>query len=216
MEILPKKILSVVDAHTFKLDKSDKYHLSIQISDDLVKICCIEHDTIDCLLLAIYEMPYTKNDPLYIKQLEHIYNEDYFLIKKRWYSVTLSISNHKFTLLPDLLLSKNNLSVYMHVACGLDCQHEIRSFTHALAKMAVVFSENSVVLNWFRKRYTDSNFHVIHQVNAIIEGLRLEHPSMHKTIVFAWLDLHYLHIAVRDKTGLLYYNSFVYETSEDF
>lgn len=82
MEILPKKILSVVDAHTFKLDKSDKYHLSIQISDDLVKICCIEHDTIDCLLLAIYEMPYTKNDPLYIKQLEHIYNEDYFLIKK--------------------------------------------------------------------------------------------------------------------------------------
>jgi hypothetical protein len=161
-------------------------------------------------------MPLDKNGPDYIKNLEQLYNEDFFLIKKNWCSVTLSISNQKFTFVPHLLLSKKDLSTYMHVACGVDPNDEVTSFTHALAKVSLVFSENAAVLNWFRKRYTGSNFHIIHQANAIIEGLQLESPSIHKTELFVWLEEHYLHIVVRNKTNLLYYNSFAYETCQDF
>ncbi|MBX9889666.1 MAG: DUF3822 family protein [Amoebophilaceae bacterium] len=214
--MLPKKILSVVATHTFNLDKSHQYHLSITISHGMVKICCIEHETKNCLLLAAYEMALDKNQASYIKQLEQIYNEDYFLIKKNWHAVTLSISNQKFTLVPDLLLNKNQLPIYMHVACGLDVKDEVRSFTHVLAKMSLVFAENAAVLDWFKQRYTDSNFHIIHQASAIIEGMHLEHPVIHKTLLFVWLDQHYLHIIARNKANLLYYNAFAYETCHDF
>lgn len=216
MDVLPKKILSVVHTKKFNPNKSINYHLSISIGHSLLKICCIERNTQECLLLGIYELPLDKNHPNYIKCLEQCYNEDFFLIKKDWCSVTLSISNQKFTLLPHLLLSKKDLSTYMHVACGLDPNDEVTFFTHALAKISVVFSENTTVLNWFRERYVSSNFQIIHQANAIIEGLQLECPSIHNIALFIWLESCYLHIIVHSKTKLRYYNIFTYETCNDF
>ncbi|ROT47795.1 DUF3822 family protein [Candidatus Cardinium hertigii] len=216
MEVFPKKILSVVHANKFNLDKSINYHLSINIGHGLIKVCCIEYTTQACLLLGVYALPLDKNHPSYINSLEKLYNEYFFLIKKNWCSVTLSISNQKFTLLPHLLLSKNDLSIYMHVACGVDPNDEVTSFTHALAKVSVVFSENAAVLNWFRKRYSDTNFHIIHQTNAIIEGLQVECTPLHKTELFVWLEERHLHIVVHNKRKLLYCNIFAYETCDDF
>lgn len=101
----------------------------------------------------------------------------------------------------------------MHVACGVDPHDEVISFTHAFAKMSVVFSENASVLDWFRKRYTGSNFHIIHQANAIIEGFQIE--CAHKAELFVWLAEDYLYILVHNKRKLLYCNLFAYKTSHD-
>ncbi|WP_419241330.1 DUF3822 family protein [Cardinium endosymbiont of Nabis limbatus] len=214
MEVFPKKILSVVHPGKFNFDKSINYHLSINIGHGLIKVCCIEHATQECLLLGIYALPLDKNHPSYIKSLEQFYNQDFFLIKKNWRSVTLSISNQKFTLLPHLLLSTKDLLSYMHVACGVDPNDEVISFTHLLAKISVVFSENAAVLDWFRKRYTGSNFHIIHQANAIIEGCQVE--CLPKTELFVWLTEDYLYIVVYNKGKLSYCNLFTYTTSDDF
>lgn len=214
MEVFPKKILSVVHPSKFNFDKSTNYHLSINIGYGLIKVCCIEQATQECLLLGIYTLPLDKNDPNYIKSLEQLYNQDFFLIKKNWRSVTLSISNQKFTLLPHLLLSTKDLFTYMHVACGVDANDEVICFTHALAKVSVVFSENAAVLDWFRKRYTGSNFYIIHQANAIIEGCQIE--CLPKTELFVWLAEDYLYIVVHNKRKLLYCNLFTYKTSDDF
>lgn len=218
MEVFPKKVLSVVHAKKFNLDKSVNYHLSINIGHGIIKVCCIERSTYECLLLGVYELPLDKSHPSYIKSLEQFYNQAFFLIKKNWFSVTLTLSNQKFTLLPHLLLSKKDLSIYMHVACGLDPNDEVLSFTHALAKVSVVFSENAAVLSWFRKRYTGSSFQIIHQSNAIIEGFQLESSLTYKykTELFVWIEACYCHIVVCDKKKLIYYNTFTYETSDDF
>ncbi|MCT4697497.1 DUF3822 family protein [Candidatus Cardinium sp. TP] len=213
MEVFPKKILSVVHPSKFNFDKSINYHLSINIGHGLIKVCCIERTTQACLLLGIYTLPLDKNHPSYVKSLEQLYNQDFFLIKKNWCSVTLSISNQKFTLLPHLLLSTKDLSTYMHVACGVDPNDEVISFTHALAKVSVVFAENATVLDWFRKRYTGSNFHIVHQANAIIEGCQLE--CLSKAELFVWLAEDYLYIVVHNKRQLLYCNAFAYKTSDD-
>ncbi|MGI2298871.1 DUF3822 family protein [Candidatus Cardinium hertigii] len=213
MEVFPRKILSVVHPSKFNFDKSINYHLSINIGYGLIKVCCIEKTTQACLLLGVYALPLDKNHPTYIKSLEQFYNQDFFLIKKNWFSVTLSISNQKFTLIPHLLLSKKDLLTYMHVACGVDPDDEMISFTHAFAKMSVVFAENASVLDWFRKRYTGSNFHIIHQVNAIIEGFHIE--CLYKSELFVWLAEDYLYILVHNKKKLLYCNLFSYKTSDD-
>jgi len=213
MEVFPRKILSVVHPSKFNFDKSINYHLSINIGYGLIKVCCIEKTTQACLLLGVYALPMDKNHPSYIKSLEQFYNQDFFLIKKDWVSVTLSISNQKFTLIPHLLLSQKDLSTYMHVACGIDPHDEVISFTHAFAKMSVVFSENASVLDWFRKRYTGSNFYIIHQANAIIEGFQIE--CLHKADLFVWLAEDYLYILVHNKRKLLYCNLFSYQTSDD-
>ncbi len=214
MEVFPKKILSVVHSGKFNFDQSTNYHLCINISDGLIKVCCIERTTQECVLLGVYALPLDKNHPNYIKSLEQFYNQDFFLIKKNWSSVTLSISNQKFTFLPHLLLSTKDLATYMHVSCGVDPNDEVISFTHALAKVSVVFSENAAVLDWFRKRYSGSNFHVIHQVNAIIEGSQIE--CLPKAEIFVWLAEDYLYIVVHNKRQLLYCNLFSYKTSDDF
>ncbi|TDG95468.1 DUF3822 family protein [Cardinium endosymbiont of Culicoides punctatus] len=216
MEVFPKKVFSVVYKKKFNLDKSTNYHLSITIGDGIIKVACIEHATYECLLLNVYELPLDKTDPTYIKSLEQFYNQEFFLIKKDWFSVTLSVSNQKFTLFPHLLLSKKDLPIYMHAACGLDPNDEVLVFTHALAKMSVVFSENASVLNWFRKRYTNNNFQIIHQSNAIIEGIQMESTSTYKTELFVWIEASYCHIVVYDKKRILYYNIFTYDTSDDF
>ncbi|CAH2559930.1 DUF3822 family protein [Cardinium endosymbiont of Oedothorax gibbosus] len=214
MEVFPKKILSVIHPSKFNFDKSINYHLSIHIGHGLIKVCCIERTTQECLLLGVYALPLDKNHPSYIRSLEQFYNQDFFLIKKNWSSVTLSISNQKFTLLPHLLLSTKDLFAYMHVACGVDPNDEVISFTHALAKVSVVFSENAAVLDWFRKRYTGSNFHIIHQANAIIEGYQIE--CLPKPKLFVWLAEDYFYIIVHNKRKLLYCNLFTYNTSDDF
>ncbi|WP_243518650.1 MULTISPECIES: DUF3822 family protein [unclassified Candidatus Cardinium] len=214
MEVFPKKILSVVHPSKFNFDKSSHYHLSINIGHGLIKFCCIERTTQECVLLGIYELPMDKNQPSYIKSLEQLYNQDFFLIKKDWSSVTLSVSNRKFTLLPHLLLSKKDLPAYIHVACGVDPNDEVISFTHPLAKVSVVFSENAAVLDWFRKRYTGSNLYIIHQVNAIIQGFQVE--CLPKTELFVWLSEDYFYIVLHKKSKLLYCNLFTYNTADDF
>lgn len=213
MEVFPKKILSVVHPKKFNFDKSINYHLSINIGHGLIKVCCIEQSTQECLLLGIYGLPLDKTHPSYIKSLEQLYNQDFFLIKKNWSSVTLTISNQKFTLLPHLLLSKQDLFTYMHVACGVDPHDQVISFTHALAKVSVVFAENALVLDWFSKRYNGSNFHIIHQANAIIEGFQIE--CLPKAELFIWLSEEYLYIIVYNKRKLVYCNLFTYQTSHD-
>lgn len=213
MEHFPKKILSVVHPKKFSIDKNTNYHLCISIGQALIKFCCIDKNTQACLLLGVYELPVHTAHQQYIKSLEQFYNQDFFLLKKNWYSVTLTIENQKFTLVPHLLLSKQDLSTYMHVAVAIDSNDEIISFTHPLAKVSVVFSENSQVLDWFRQRYTLSNFHIIHQANAIIVGCQTE--CLPKTDLFLWLSKDYFYVVVHNKSKLLYCNLFTYQTWDD-
>lgn len=214
--MFPKKILSIVQEKKFNLHKSIQYHLLITIGHGLLKIGCIECVTKTCLLLGIYEVPLDSQHPDYIKSLERLYNEDFLLIKSDWGAVTLIIANQKFAILPHLLLSKEDLPTYMHVACGVDLADEVISFTHMLAKISVVFAENVTVLNWFRQYYVNSNLQIIHQANAIIAGVQEECASIDGTILFSWLEAQYLHIVVDKRSRLLYYNVFAYESGDDF
>ncbi|MDD9139685.1 MAG: DUF3822 family protein [Candidatus Cardinium sp.] len=215
MEIFPKKLLSVVDTKQFRPDKSTHYHLLINIGAGLIKIGCLAKDSQACLLLDVYAFPVDKQHPSYIQCLEQLYDEVFFLMRKDWYSVTLSITNQKFTLLPHLLLSPKDLMAYMHVVCNVAPSEEVAVFTHALAKLSVVFAEEATVLDWFRKRYSNSRFQIIHQVNAMIEGIQLEYPVSVVPLLFIWLDKNHMHIAAHKNGKLVCYNIFAYETDED-
>lgn len=194
----------------------NQYHLALNFSDSALKVCCIDANREKCLYLATHDFSEGFSSKR-ISVLEKLYQNDPILQARDWLSVTLSIDNQQYTLLPSVLLQEEQLDTYLAFSCPKDASLA-RHFTHNLLPVTVVFGVDRLLYEWFRKIYELAPLQCLHQASSLIEGsfhYVNHHRSTTSNRIFVFIASGYLHIVVLHRYELLYYNRFVYAHIDD-
>ncbi len=166
-------------------------------------------------MLAEYRWP-TELTAQYIQVLEKIYKEEW-LANPSWASVTLSISNQQYSIIPKALFQADKLPEYLNFACPQNLS-TIKYFTHSVPSIVLTFGLDPLAIQWFKKVYSESPLYYIHQASSLIEGsmhyIQDQVPLLSRC-TFVFIESYHFHIIIVEQQQLLYYNRFAYETNED-
>src|SRR3569623_255303 len=212
-----KKYQSLLAIKDKKLNSAHlpQCHLSIHVSDTYFRVSCVNAITTQCLFLETYILTYKHYDQR-VQAIKQLYQDHPLLAAESWLTVTLCIDNQQYTLIPKEFFQEENLADYLNFICVIDT-NTISHYTHASLNMTVAFAIDPWLLSWFKTTYRNSQPHIIHQANSLIQGTwaYLEANELHpspKVLVF--VTSNHLHITVIKKSRLLYYNRFEYTSSD--
>ena len=196
-----------------------QYHLAISLGSSHIRICCIDQTTYQCLLLQEYRIKevWEKGFTTFAEQ---IFYQEPLLNASHWSAITLCIQNQTYTLIPTQMLQKNNIEDYLKLACPITSNTDIvKHFTHQYLGVAMIFSMNKSILNWFESTYRHTRFQVIHQGSSFIASVWMYLKTYKPTqlpVVFVFGEPAHIHVIVIQNTKLLYYNRFMYQDSDEF
>ena len=208
-------LLTVRDTR-FDIDQLNRYHLSIQVSDQTLKVSCVEPTTRKCLLLMTYRLAHGQAQHS-VSAIEHVYREHPLLATDNWAAATLCVDNQQYTLVPERLFQAEKAAVYLDFACARG-DYTVQHFVHPSLNVAIAFATEPALLHWFQTTYSKTPLCTIHQANSVIEGVwhylkgyRLgSNPK-----IFAFVQPMHLHITAMQRGSLLYYNRFRYANSDE-
>ena len=201
----------------FDVESLDRYNLSIQLADNDFQLCISDSKTNGCLLLEDYILNDTGSIQALIATLSQLFENHHLLHAGFWNSVKFSIKNVKFTLVPGSLFEKDNIADYLKLSCETNPDEEkIHYYKHIKTDAVAVFSANTKFTDWLFSLYPNSTVHVIHQGNALIEGILNYDDHNEDRSMYIFTDRGHVSIIITKNRKLELYNKFAYSTSSEY
>jgi len=199
----------------FNVEKIDLYNLSLQISEDLFRVCITDTKNNRCLLLEDYQFTEVKTVSDLINQLELIFDDHHVLKAGYWKSIKLSIKNKSFSLVPDSLFDKDYLKEYLNINCTINGK-EIYYHKQKTTDTVNIFPADKKLIEWFKAKYPLKPIRFFHYTSSFIEGLMIDKALQEERSVFIASEKNFLTVLVKKNKRLEFCNTFYYATPEDF
>ena len=189
-------------------------HLSIQLSLDGFSFCIINKDSNQINTIKYFSFPNNSPTPQeHLKNVEQLFESEEQL-QKRYHSVNITHVNDLSTLVPKPLFDKKHLNNYIKYSSKTYKNDYIvydEIDNHDIINVYIPFVN---INNFFLERF--GSFEYKHFSTILIKNLLntykfSEHPHM-----FVNLDNNHFEIVVIANNKLILYNSFNYQTKEDF
>ncbi|MDN5201401.1 DUF3822 family protein [Fulvivirgaceae bacterium BMA10] len=211
------RLVKKIKDDKFDVDGLHHYNLSIQIGDTDFQVCIADANSNQCLLLEDYILNDVDSSDELIDIISSLFDNHHLLKAGFWSTVKVSLKNPKFTLVPENLFQKESLPDYLKLNCTLDPVKEELNYYKQIKSDAVgVFSGDKNLLDWLRSVYPNITLQVIHQTNALIEGVLSYEDHTDAKSMFIFTDRNNLTIIVAANKKLIYCNKFVYNTTNAF
>ncbi|OJW66756.1 MAG: hypothetical protein BGO68_00260 [Candidatus Amoebophilus sp. 36-38] len=154
----------------------------------------------------------------YLDTLKQLFQEHPFLATSAWRQVAICFENQQYTLVPIPLFQEKSSIDYLKLAVNIE-NESVKYCLHPDLNIAVVFGVDAAVATWLQKGYTQDHCHILHQASSLIEGT-IGYANAKKMgvepKVFVLAEMDHMHITVIEKSQLLYYNRFAYNSSDEF
>lgn len=211
------RLVKKIKDDKFDVEGLHHYDLAIQLSDNDFQLCISDSRSTSCLLLEDYILNDTDSIEELIKTLSQLFENHHLLHAGFWNSVKFIIKNINFTLVPSSLFDKDQLADYLKLSCDVNPDNEnIHYYKHIKTDAVAVFSANKKFSDWLSSLYPNSTVHVIHQGNALIEGvLNYEDHDSGKSM-YLFTDRNHLSIIITNNRKLEFYNKFPINTTSDY
>jgi len=209
-------VISVKDKR-FSVYRLGQYYLLISIGSNRLRISCVDQVSSRCLLMEAYQID-ADNSTQYLTILQQLFREHPFIATSAWKKVVLCFENQQYTLVPSALFQENNSADYLKLAVDIADQ-AVKHCIHTDLGLAVVFAVDESIANWLQKGYTAEHCCIIHQANSLIAGTAayIQAKKLYaEAKVFVLAESGHMHITVVEKSQLLYYNRFAYNSSDEF
>ena len=201
----------------FDVESLDHYNLSVQLAENDFQVCITDSKTNNCLLLEDYILNDCKSVEALIATLSQLFENHHLLHAGFWNSVKFSIKNIKFTLVPGSLFDKDNLEDYLKLTCETNALEEkIHYYKHIKTEAVAVFSADRKFTDWLFSLYPNSTVHVIHQGNALIEGVLNYDDHSEDRSMYIFTDRSHVSILITSNRQLEFYNKFAYNTTSEY
>ena len=135
------------------------------------------------------------------------------LLNNSFKSVSCSLENNKFTLIPSVLFDEENKESLLGFNHEVTADEEILVNTLHNLEAKILFTVSKSLTAEIRKQFPNANF--IHSSTSFIEGLLVQHKNYSEKKVFANFYANYFEIVILDGKELLFSNAFTYKTSEE-
>jgi hypothetical protein len=207
-----KPYISLFDKSFSEL-KTDKYKLYIEISINGLKYSIFNPENTTFIGFEAYRFDRILNDYSLIEPLKELLNSN-SLLKKNFISSHVSYANQRATLIPNAIFQQDKLTLF-HQYNFSKQEEDIFLYDNLINLSAKnIYSVPDYIFNIFKdfKNVTFSHFS-----SALIEA-SIIHSKKSKAL--SLIDLHILpdsfQLIVIKNQQLELYNSFAYQTSEDF
>jgi hypothetical protein len=211
-----QSIISIKDKR-FSVYRINHYYLLISIGSNRLRIACIDPEASRCLLMEAYQIDATTSSE-YFTILKQLFQEHPFLATSAWKKVVICFENQQYTLVPTSLFQEENSIDYLKLAVDVETQ-SVKYCLHTDLDVSIVFAVDPVIANWLQNGYNKDHTYIVHQANSIIASTT-SYLNAKKLgggpKVFVLAETGYMHITVMEKSQLLYYNRFVYNSSDEF
>jgi hypothetical protein len=202
----------------FDVDALGHYELCLEIGRDGLRICVIDTQNSRCVWLEDYRFSSIFFTEQLLDQLQHIYDDHYFLRAGFWKAVRVSMRNEPFTMVPGSLFKKEQAAEYLAlVKEETDTEPEkVCYFRHQGSDMISIFSAEAKVVDWFEQMYPALNVDFVHQTSALIEGLIQNGEFPDSRALYVYVENSYLTVVVIREKSLEFCNTFFYASVQDF
>lgn len=211
--MMEKKKIKIKNSNLDYNDLKD-CHLSIQLRLDGFSFCILNIDTKEVHAIENFSFTNKSNSPE--KHLENVSKlfESEELLQQRYGSVNITHVNSLSTLVPKALFDPENLKQYIKYSSKI-YKNDYIVFdpieNHDIINVYVPFVNiNNFLLDKF------GGFEYKHASTILVENLLNTYKFSERPHIFAHVLDTQLEIVVIANNKLLLYNSFTYETKEDF
>ena len=198
----------------FDIKKINQYQLGCELSE--THFYFFVKDSLDKSLIALesYHFPVEPHCHSLIANLEMIFGQHDFLKSLKWKSISITIDNQSFTLLPIALYKKEYINKYLQLAKGqvLEADEEVRTNIHPDLALINIYSSNRQLFNWFEEAYPLLNLQYQHLSSQLIDFAL---TSSRAQTAFLHFGETAFTMVVSINGVLKFCNRFHYKTSED-
>lgn len=210
------KLTNRVKDINFSIDDLTHYSLSILVGKHDFQFCVSDARDNRCLLLEDYTFEDTLSGHRLSDSLYRLFESHELLMAGYWKSIKLAVKNQKFTLIPSVLFSSDNLQDYLHMSTEVDKDSDsFYYYKHIRSEMVMVFAAEKNFIERIRSIYPTRSLQVLHQGSALIEGIQSHKDFTHNRDMYIYLGRTYFNIVVTENNRLLYYNRFAFQNSQD-
>jgi len=190
-----------------------KQELSIQISLSGLSFCILQRDTKTISFLKDYEFERKLNHHEVLDKIKHLYNTESFL-QSHFSNVQVIHVNELSTLVPKPLFDENCLADYLKFNCKI-----LKSDFIAFDAIEINDTANVYVPYVNINNYIYDLFGVFtykHVSTILIEQILATEKNATNVKVYINVNKNHFEMVVINKSKLLLYNTFEYNTKEDF
>ncbi|MDF2437051.1 MAG: hypothetical protein K0Q95_1427 [Bacteroidota bacterium] len=207
-----RQINSFVD-EAFDIERLADFHLVLQIGNDGLFAIVYDKEKNKYIAFEYYSFQQIYNPEVVSDLFELARNESKF-IDRKYRSVTCSVVNNLSTLVPSALFESDKKKTYLKFNTSLQGDElimidEIRNI-ETKNVYALPFSLKSKLDSYYSK----INYH--HFSSALIEDLLSQNKNQTKKKLFIHVQASHLETIVIEGKKLIFYNTFNYQTAEDF
>jgi len=208
------KGLSLID-ETLDIKHLPDYSLLIQLGLDALLCCILDHVRNKFIAFENYTFQGVHNYKILCEKLQLLVKSDNLLSScSRAKNVTLIWVNNKNTFIPNVLFDAGNKENYL-------------KFNHTLEEDETVVIDNLKMLDaknlyalpacldiTLKSLYKSISIH--HYSSSLVENLLSKHKNDSEKKLFVHVQADHLEVIVTEGKNLIFYNTFNYQTSEDF
>jgi hypothetical protein len=196
---------------TLDLNKTQFYHLSIQVCLDGFLFAILEPENLKYIGLKRYQFETVSNPDRLYDEIQNILDIDPFL-QRTFNGVSCIYNETRSTLLPTALFDREQLRLYFEFNHVLNDLDELHYNYLKQAEAYLVFPIHSEIAGLFLKRWLNIQF--FHQATPFIDAIISIDNPVGKLAGINFTEGQF-DIIVTENKKLLYHNNFKYRSDED-
>ena len=213
------KLIKKIKDERFVEEQLDRYFLHVHFGNRDLQTCVIDPGEKRVLLVEDFILPPANSSSEWLEVLSELFDDHSLLKANFWMSITISIKNSKFALVPEELFDEASTADYLKFNASVDPASENFLFTRSKSSQAVVaFAMDKKLNTWLDDVYPQARPRYVHQSGALIEGM-LQYDAFRKDMappLYIYIDRFKLHILYAKGGKLIYYNQFTISQFADY
>lgn len=135
---------------------------------------------------------------------------NYQLTNRQFKSITISVLNNDFTLMPEAFLVESNSKNFLEFSSG---EKDLKNaFTYKFNDINLCYTIERELFSFLEKSFKNAT---IRHAGGVCINLLFSNYSLKNCNLFLNFNEGVFELAAKDNNKLIYYNSFHYETNED-
>lgn len=210
------KLIKRIKDERFDEDLIHQYTLLIQIGARDFQVAAVADDH-RVLFFEDYVLHDLSSSAELLDLVKTLFEAHDLLSAGFWKYVRVAIKNNKFVQVPAALFVEQNAPDYLKFNASVDGSREsIHWYGHPSQPIVTVFALDTALASWLQSQYARTEFSVIHQSTAFIEGVLAYAKTRADQPLYLYVDRFRLHIAAVHEGQLLYYNQFAIRQFADY
>lgn len=211
------KLIKKIKDDRFDEEKLHQYELLIQLGVRDLQIGIVDTQDSRILFFEDYVLGDLSSHNEVQSLFKVLFDSHPVLQAGFWKAVWISLKNTKFAQVPASLFVKEAAADYLQFNAHVDSAREdILDCINLKVDAVTVFAIQKELNSWFKKIYSNTQLHIVHQSTALIEGVLEYATKINNTPLYIYVDRFKLHILAVQDGKLTYYNQFLIKQFSDY